>query len=135
MSDRIERARNTVEVLRRMKCNSIRYFTPNGEPVYAGHDIGLDELESYHYDKIKSEREGINAYVKEEFDSDMYVHTTLDTKLQDRIATILPTMVGEYQGAVIAMQPDGALRAMSGGRDLDKVDEALKRAEEIVKNI
>lgn len=42
----------------------IRYFI-NKEPVYAGHDIGLEELESYHYDKLKSEREGINAYVKE----------------------------------------------------------------------
>ena len=30
----------------------------------------LEELESYHYDKIKSEREGINAYVK---DFDHYV--------------------------------------------------------------
>ena len=52
-------------VLRKMKCNSIRYFTPNGEPIYSGHDIGLEELESYHYDKLRSEKEGINAYVKE----------------------------------------------------------------------
>ena len=42
----------------------IRYFI-NGEAVYGMHDIGLEELESYHYDKLKSEREGINAYVKE----------------------------------------------------------------------
>ena len=42
----------------------IRYF--QGDiPVYGGHDIGLEELESYHYDKLRSEREGINAYVKE----------------------------------------------------------------------
>jgi hypothetical protein len=47
----------------------IRYFI-NGEPVFGGHDIGLEELESYHYDKVKSEREGINAYVK---DFDHYV--------------------------------------------------------------
>ncbi len=51
------------------------------------------------------------------FESDMYVYTTLDTKLQDRIAAILPTMVGEYQGAVVSMTPDGAIRAMSGGSD------------------
>lgn len=51
------------------------------------------------------------------FESDMYVHTTLDTKLQDRIAAILPTMVGEYQGAVVSMTPDGAIRSMSGGAD------------------
>lgn len=52
------------DILKKIKMESIRYFI-NGEPVYAGHDIGLDELESYHYDKIKSEREGINCYVKE----------------------------------------------------------------------
>lgn len=52
------------ELLRKVESPSIRYF--QGDiPIYAGHDIGLDELESYHYDKIKSEREGINAYVKE----------------------------------------------------------------------
>lgn len=42
----------------------IRYFIGN-EAVYGSHDIGLEELQSYHYDKLKSEREGINAYVKE----------------------------------------------------------------------
>ncbi len=51
------------------------------------------------------------------FESDMYVYTTLDMGLQDHIAAILPTRVGEYQGAVVAMSPDGALRAMSGGAD------------------
>lgn len=44
--------------------NSIKYFTNNGKPVYAFKNIGLEELQSYHYDKMKSEREGINAYVK-----------------------------------------------------------------------
>lgn len=42
----------------------IRYFQGN-QAIYGSHDIGLEELESYHYDKLKSEREGINAYVKE----------------------------------------------------------------------
>ena len=51
----------------------IRFFNPDGSLVYGGHDIGLEELESYHYDKIKSEREGINAYVK---DFDHYVDAT-----------------------------------------------------------
>lgn len=51
------------------------------------------------------------------FETDMYVHTTLDTKLQDRIAAILPTMVDGYQGAVVSMTPDGAIRSMSGGAD------------------
>jgi hypothetical protein len=43
----------------------IKYFLPNGDIVKWQHDIGLEELESYHYDRIRSEREGINAYVKE----------------------------------------------------------------------
>lgn len=52
------------DLLRKIESPTIRYFQEN-QPIYAGHDIGLEELESYHYDKIKSEREGINAYVKE----------------------------------------------------------------------
>ena len=51
------------------------------------------------------------------FQTDMYVHTTLDSGFQDRIAAILPNKVGIHQGAVIAMNPDGAIRAMSGGAD------------------
>ncbi len=49
------------------------------------------------------------------FQTDMYVHTTLDSDFQDRIAAILPNKVGTHQGAVVAMNPDGAIRAMSGG--------------------
>jgi len=51
------------------------------------------------------------------FNTDLYVYTTLDMRLQERIAAILPAHVGDYQGAVIAMTHDGALRAMSGGAD------------------
>lgn len=51
------------------------------------------------------------------FDSDMYVHTTLDMDFQGRVAAILPARVAPHQGAVIAMTPDGAIRAMSGGTD------------------
>lgn len=50
----------------------IRYFI-NGEPIFGGHDIGLEELESYHYDKLKSEKEGTDCYVK---DFDHYVDGT-----------------------------------------------------------
>lgn len=69
--------------------NIYRYWT----------DFVLDELES----TIGS------------FESDMYVYTTLDMSLQDRIADILPQKVGEYQGASVAMTTDGAVRAMVGG--------------------
>ena len=51
------------------------------------------------------------------FTSDMQVYTTLNSSLQDRIAATIPQHITEYQGAVIAMNPDGALRAMSGGSD------------------
>ena len=52
-----------------------------------------------------------------EFESDMYVHTTLDMGVQDSVAAILSSKTGEYQGAVVVMETDGALRAMSGGTD------------------
>ena len=44
---------------------SIRYFLPNGEPIYSGKDEGLIELDSYQYDKIKSENTGVNCYKKD----------------------------------------------------------------------
>lgn len=50
-------------------------------------------------------------------DSDLVVHTTLDRNLQERVATILPSHVDLYQGAVVAMTSSGALRAMVGGTD------------------
>lgn len=53
------------EYLYVIKKPSIRYFLNDGTPVYSGMDVGFDELESYHYDKIRSEKDGINSYVKE----------------------------------------------------------------------
>ena len=50
-------------------------------------------------------------------DSDLYVYTTLDTKLQNKISNALPAKIGEHQGAAVAMTRDGAIRAMSGGID------------------
>lgn len=50
-------------------------------------------------------------------DSDVYVHTTLDTKLQNKITRTIPLHVGTYQGATVAMARDGAIRAMVGGTD------------------
>lgn len=52
-----------------------------------------------------------------EFDSDIQIHTTMDVRLQERIATVISSKVGLYQGASIAMSRDGALRAMVGGAD------------------
>lgn len=74
--------------------NLYRYWT----------DFVMDELKS---------RIGI-------FETDMYVYTTLDAESQDRIAAILPSKVAPYQGAVVAMAPGGAIRAMSGGSDYQR---------------
>jgi hypothetical protein len=52
------------EYLKVMNIKSIRYFQ-NGVPVYREINVGLDELETYHYDKLKSETSGTNTYVKD----------------------------------------------------------------------
>ena len=51
------------------------------------------------------------------YNSDLYVYTTLDMGFQEQVAAVLSRKVGEYQGAVVAMSHDGAIRAMSGGAD------------------
>ena len=51
-----------LEILKRP---SIRYFTNDGRYELSAKDEGLLELESYRYDKIKSEVQGINVYKKE----------------------------------------------------------------------
>jgi len=49
--------------------------------------------------------------------SDLYIYTTMNTRLQEHVATVLSGKTGENQGAVLAMSHDGAIRAMSGGVD------------------
>ena len=71
--------------------NKYRYWT----------DFVLDEVES---------RIGT-------FNSDLYVYTTMDMGLQEHVADVLARRVDGYQGAVVAMSHDGAIRAMSGGAD------------------
>ena len=44
---------------------SIRYFTNDGHYEESSKDEGLIELEGYRYDKLKSQREGTNCYIKE----------------------------------------------------------------------
>lgn len=51
------------------------------------------------------------------FESDLYIYTTMDMQLQEQVATTLSQKTPPYQGAVVAMEPDGAIRAMSGGID------------------
>lgn len=44
---------------------SIRYFTNDGHYQESAKDEGLIELEGYRYDKLRSQKEGTNCYVKE----------------------------------------------------------------------
>lgn len=48
---------------------------------------------------------------------DLYVYTTMDTKLQAQVAATLSANIGEYQGAIIAIARDGAIQSMVGGDD------------------
>lgn len=74
---------------------------------------GVRDTNIYRYwtDYVTDELDSVTGVL----DSDIYVYTTLNRKLQERVAAVLPTKVGEYQGAVLAMSHDGALQAMAGG--------------------
>ncbi len=52
-----------------------------------------------------------------EINQDLYVYTTLDSKIQKRVATTLADNIGEYQGAIVAIERDGAIISMVGGDD------------------
>lgn len=52
-----------------------------------------------------------------EINQDLYVYTTLDAKLQKRVAATLLANIGEYQGAIVAISKDGAIQSMVGGDD------------------
>ncbi len=63
-------------------------------------------------------------FVREEIESrigeinqDLYVYTTLDTKLQKRATENLVSNVGDFQGAIVAIARDGAIMSMVGGDD------------------
>ena len=49
--------------------------------------------------------------------NDLYVYTTIDVNLQKQVAAILSAKIDEYQGAVVAIERDGAIQAMVGGDD------------------
>ena len=51
--------------LETLESPSIRYFTNDGRYEESNKDEGLIELDSYQYDKVKSEKEGTNCYKKE----------------------------------------------------------------------
>ena len=72
-----------------IKKPSIRFMLNDSTPITSGLDVGLDELESYHYDKIKSEKEGINSYVKEyDHYCDGARYIIMEFKLTDRCPVV-----------------------------------------------
>ena len=50
-----------------------------------------------------------------EINQDLYVYTTLNTKLQKQVAASLTKNINEYQGAIVAIARDGAIISMVGG--------------------
>lgn len=109
----IARARTVLTEMVRQK-----YITLNQAKLAASQlapSYGVMDTNVYRYwtdfvmDEVESRIGGIS--------SDIYVYTTLDRKLQDCIATVLPKKVTNYQAAVVAMSYDGAVRGMSGGTD------------------
>jgi hypothetical protein len=74
-------------ILKVLDVKSIRYF--QNEPVFREINVGLDELETYHYDKLKSETSGVNTYVK---DYDHYVdggrYIIMEFKLSGRAPVV-----------------------------------------------
>ena len=52
-----------------------------------------------------------------EINQDLYVYTTIDVKLQARVASVLSSKIEDYQGAIVAIAKDGAIQTMVGGDD------------------
>lgn len=74
---------------------------------------GVRDTNIYRYwtDYVTEELESVVG----KLDSDIYVYTTLNKKLQEHVAAVLPNHTDTYQGAVLAMKRDGAVVAMAGG--------------------
>ncbi|MCW8952402.1 MAG: penicillin-binding protein 1A [Rhodospirillales bacterium] len=106
------------------------------------------KLRGRSYAKIRPERVGryfADWLMKQAVDyigplaGDAVVRTTLDRRLQDIVDTRLRALLdgpgkkaGATQGAVVVMTPDGAVRAMAGGRDhrnsqFNRADQALRQ--------
>ncbi len=109
----IARARTILTEMVRQKyitLNQARVAASQLGPAYSVADTNIYRYwTDYVMDEVESRLGGLNT--------DIYVYTTIDRDLQEKISNILPKKVGDYQGAVVAMSRDGAVRAMSGGAD------------------
>ncbi|MFQ6739103.1 MAG: transglycosylase domain-containing protein [Alphaproteobacteria bacterium] len=109
----IERARTVLTEMVRQKYIDINQARIAAQSLQPATSVADTNIYRYWTDYVMDEVESRLGELK----SDIYVYTTLDRRLQERIADVLPRNVGEYQGAVVAMSRDGAVRAMSGGAD------------------
>lgn len=109
----IARARTVLTEMVRQKyitLNQARIAASQLGPAYSVADTNIYRYwTDYVMDEVKSRLGGLNT--------DIYVYTTIDRKLQEKVSQVLPKKVGGYQGAVVAMSHDGAVLAMSGGTD------------------
>ncbi len=87
------------------------------------HNQPAQKIGRYFVDWIS---EQVRGYIGPQ-SGDVIVQTTLDTRIQARVEAHIEKHLAQYggrfgvsQGAVIVMSPDGAVRAMAGGRNYQK---------------
>ncbi|MBV8799569.1 MAG: PBP1A family penicillin-binding protein [Alphaproteobacteria bacterium] len=90
-------------------------------------DRAVQDARNFFLDTAADEATRLASVNGEQPTSDLVVHTTLDTKLQDAARHSLNRVLAKegrraraHEGAVIVMKPDGALVALVGGRDYDE---------------
>ena len=109
----IERARTVLQEMTNQGYIDIR--TAHAAAAELAPATGTPDTNLYRYwtdfvtDELRSQIGTMNT--------DMFVYTTLDPKVQNKITNAISSHVGNYQGAAVAMTHDGAIRAMVGGTD------------------
>jgi penicillin-binding protein 1A len=90
-------------------------------------DRSLQDARNFFLDTAADEATRLASINGEPPTSDLVVHTTLDTRLQDAARHNLNRVLAKqgrrahaHEGAVIVMKPDGAIAALVGGRDYDE---------------
>jgi len=90
-------------------------------------DRSVQDARNFFLDTAADEAMRLASVNGEPPTSDLVVHTTLETKLQDAARHSLNRILAKqgrraraHEGAVIVMKPDGAILALVGGRDYDE---------------
>ena len=109
----IERARTVLQEMANQGYIDIR--TAHAAAAELAPATGTPDTNLYRYwtdfvtDELRSQIGTMNT--------DMFVYTTLDPKIQNKITDVISLHTGNHQGAAVAMTHDGAIRAMVGGTD------------------